>query len=138
MGGVFSKPIHYDVSNLTFYYSYFWGSIPYEVIKWCVDYLEQNPSFMEIYDGAFTAEERFLATLVMMSPYSDWVKRDNNGKSKSLTYTGEIGNKYHPPVLTIADKKTIEDSGSFFARKFDIIQDPLIIEYFHNKIVKIK
>ena len=91
---------------------------------------------MDIYEGAFTAEERFLATLIMMSPYAEWVSLDEKGKAKSLTYTGEIGNKYHPPVLTMEDTQTIEESGAFFARKFDLNKDQNIIEYFHNKICK--
>jgi len=137
-GQLLRKPIRYNVSDLIFYYSYFWGSIPYEVVKWCVDYIQNNPSFMDIYDGAFTAEERFLATLIMMSPYAGWVSFDEKGKSRSLTYTGEIGNKYHPPVLTLEDTQKIEESGAFFARKFDLNKDQKIIEYFHSKICKSK
>ena len=91
---------------------------------------------MELYDGAFTAEERFLATLIMMSPYSDWVVLNENGKAKSLTYTAEIGKAYHPPILTIGDKEKIEKSEAFFARKFDLDKDSNIIEYFHKKICK--
>lgn len=123
------------MSDLVFYYSYFWGCVPFEVIRWCVDYIQQNPSFMELYDGAFTAEERFLATMIMMSPYSDWVKFDENGKSRSLTYTGEIG-RYHPPLLTMENIYEIESSNAYFARKFDMVVDSEVVEYFHKKILK--
>lgn len=91
---------------------------------------------MELYNGAFTAEERFLATLIMMSPYSDWVKFGENGRAKSLTYIGEMEHKYHPPVVIMDDIPKIEQSGAFFARKFDLKTNPEVIMYFHKKICK--
>lgn len=129
---LFPKRITYDVRSITFYYSPFWGALPFPVIKHVVD-ITSNESFMTIYNGSFMTEESFLATIVMNSPYSSMLHFDENGLSHSLTYIlGSVNG--HPPVITMNDISKLSDSGAFFARKFDARIDNEVIKYYRNLI----
>lgn len=125
------RKVSYDVSGITFYKNWFWSCIPFDVIKWIVLFMEENPDYIDVFKG-FVAEEGFIATTIMLSPYKDWIKFDEKGKSYSLTYRKPSINN-HPPVLTADDIEDIEKSGKFFARKIDEKVDLSIINYFAKK-----
>lgn len=128
---VLKRKLNYDVNSIKFYKNWFWSCIPYEVIEWIVNYLDANPDYIEVFKG-FVAEEGFIATTIMLSPYKDWLKFDSNGKSHSLTYR-KLSVNNHPPILNVDDIPQIEKSDCFFARKIDINTDSEIIEYFNSK-----
>lgn len=127
------KTIEYDANSLVFYHNTFWGSMPMDVVRWIVNFINSNPGFIDMYKGAFVAEEKLLGTLFMMSPYKDWLSFDKQGKSHSLTYTKLITNN-HPLILHKEDVNAIEESECFLARKFDMEIDKGVIDYFFNKI----
>jgi hypothetical protein len=132
---LFPRNVDFDVSSITFYYSFLWASLPFEVVKYIIDRFDADPNLFNLYKGSFVAEESFLATLVMDSKYREWLHWEENGVSSSLTCTvGEADN--HPLVIKMKDIKKVEDSGLFFARKFDERVDKEVIEYFYNKTTK--
>lgn len=110
---VFKRKVKYDVSKITFYKNWFWSCIPYQVIKWIINYLDENPDYIDVFKG-FVAEEGFIAKTIMLSPYKDWLKFDSLGKSYSLTFRKESINN-HPPILTKDDIESIEATEKFFA-----------------------
>lgn len=129
------KKIVYDTDSIEFYHNTFWGSMPFVVAKWIIDFLNKNSGFEDIYKGAILAEEKFLGTLFMMSPYKDWVKFDTNNQAHSLTFTYKVVNN-HVPALTMSDIPEIEKSEAFFARKIDPDVDMDFINYYYKKFVK--
>ena len=123
-----TRKVDWDVDNMTFYKNWFWSCIPYEVIEWIVDFINENPNYLDVFKG-FVAEEGFIATTIMQSPYKDWLKFDSKGKSHSLTFRKESVNN-HPPVLTKNDIELIDRANCFFARKIDDSVDNEIVEHY--------
>ena len=62
-----------DVTDITFYYSTFWGAYPYDVIKYVIEYVAAHPEFIELFLGSFVSEESFIATLLNRSPYKEYM-----------------------------------------------------------------
>ena len=127
----FERSVNYDTSCITFYKSFFWSVIPEKVIIWILNYIKENPNYMEIFSG-MVAEEGFIATTIMFSPYRNNLIFDENGFSHSLTFFENFVNN-HPPLLKKNDIKKAESSGCFFARKIDPEESAEFIEYFIKK-----
>lgn len=132
IGHRFEKKVDFDVDRIRFYYDRHWNAMPLEVIRWLIDYVDSNPEYWKIFDGAFMCEESFFTTTIMMGPYADRIKFTDH-QSSSLTYRQKSDDNNHPAILTMDDIKRIEESGCFFARKFDPDVDPKVIDYFVNK-----
>lgn len=128
---LFLKHIDYNTSKIKFYYSTFWGAIPFKVIKHIVHRFDSEIGLKSIFLNAFMSEESFLATMIMNSEYRDWLFFDEDGYSHSLTYIKCIKNG-HPPVITMQDISSIESSNCFFARKFDVRKHPDVVEFYHQ------
>lgn len=122
------KKIEYDVSNITFYYDKFWQITPFDLVRYILFFLQENPNFWSIYEGGFIADESFFSTIILNSKYKDRI-HFNNGFSKSYTYVSKIVNG-HPTIITIKDVGFISDSGCFLARKFDDNVDKSVIDYY--------
>ena len=127
------KKINYDVKNIIFYHDLFWNALPFEIVKYINDFLNDDPNFFDIFKNAFAPDETFFTTIIMNSKFKNRIKLVDN-VSHSLTYINKTINN-HPPILTMADVSKIEESGMFFARKFDYRVDKEVIEYFKNKII---
>lgn len=121
----------YDVGHMVFYKSWFWSVIPTEVVKWMLEYMDRHPDYIDVFKG-FVAEEGFIATTIMLSPYRDWIRFDSAGKSHSLTFRKPSVNN-HPPVLQDADIAAAEASALFFARKVDWKEGKGFITHFMQK-----
>ena len=131
LGKRFEKKVDYDVDSVTFYYDFHWNAMPLEAIRWLCQFVDEHPGYWAIFDGSFMCEEAFFTTTIKLGPYADRIIMEGN-RSQSLTYTGETVNN-HPVVLTMKDIEDIENSGRFFARKFDDAVDERVIEYFRKE-----
>ena len=90
---------------------------------------------MTLYHYALVAEEGFFLTVIMNSPFSDRVVFNDDGRTKTLTFTKPFVHS-HPPIFTIDDIDLITNSNCFFARKFDERVDSSIIDYYYNRIMR--
>lgn len=132
---LFKKKLEYNTDGIVFYKNFFWGVIPLVVIKWMIQFIDTNPSFISIYKDGLMTEEAFTGTLIMMSPYKDWVHFDDNCVAHDLTFTLAFKNN-HPLIIKNADIDLLNNRKEFFARKFDIRVDKEVVLYYHNKICK--
>ncbi len=121
------KKTIFDVSNMTFFQSYFWCALPRDVAEF-IHEKAKDRNFMSIYEGGLTAEEGFLLTVLMNSQYSNRVEIIDE-KTTSLTFVKPFRNN-HPPIIDIEDIKEIEESGVFFARKFSVNEHKDVVEYY--------
>lgn len=128
------KNISYDYSQLSFYYSFNWSVMPYDVFVACAKFVENTLGFKELYYGTLLPEDGFLATLIMNSKYADCVVWKDENQSETLTFHSQI--VVHPKILTEKDIPEIESSNCFFARKFDSSVDKNVIDYYKNLILK--
>lgn len=129
------KKTKFDVSNVTFYYNEFWCVIPQEVSNYVLDYCGDNPDFLDIYMDGLVPEEAFMLTLLMMSKYKDWIEFDVQGYSHNLTYLKGATNG-HTQTNTCEDIDTLDRSGCFFSRKFDLNVDKEAVMHYYKKICK--
>ena len=131
---LFRKKVDFNTDDIVFYKNFFWGAIPFVVIKWMVGFIDNNPSFMSIYKGGMMTEEAFTGTLIMMSPFKDWVHFDEKGVAHDLTYVFEFIQS-HPTIITVNDIPSLNERPEFFARKFDYRIDKGVVQYYHDKII---
>ena len=128
------KKLSVDTKNIEFYRNWFWGAMPWEVAHYILDFVDNNPSYMKIYENALVPEEGFFLTLIMQSKYKDWVQF-HDGYTDSLTNVLARSNG-HPTVVKYEDIEEINNSQFYFARKFDIRTDKKVVEYYQNIICK--
>ena len=127
------RKLSFDISQIKFYYSFNWSVMPFYVFQYCVNFLNDNPSFKEVFLNTILPEDSFLGTLLMNSPY----KKDVviNQSNQCITQTFHYPFTVHPKILTVDDIPQIESSNCFFARKFDSQIDSAVIQYFSNKVI---
>lgn len=142
------KKVRYDIKELDFQASYNWSFMPYEVLCYIHKFLKENEGFLDLYMDTRTPEDGFLGTLIMSSPYrknvvfkpeldKEIVRRMPVKRGESLTFMKKLVGP-HVPFLTMEDVPLIESSCCFMARKFDMVKNPDVVEYFRNKIINHK
>ena len=123
------RKVPFCTDDMIFYKNYFWSDIPSEAVQWIINYIAEYPDYLEVFKGP-DAEEGFIVTTLMRSPYKAWIKY-RNGTSSSLTFIKPYRNN-HPQILDTEDIQAAEDSGMFFARKIHTVKSAEFIEYFYK------
>lgn len=126
-----SPNVHYWPEEYSFYKGSQWFTIPFEVAKYIVDFLDENEWFYQFYEDTLVPDESFFHTLIMNSPYESRVVNNNLFFMK---WGETIRERNSPQYLTNRDIQDIEQSNQFFARKFDETIDCEVIDYFTQKI----
>ena len=96
------------------YFGSQWWCLTFECCKYMIDYVDNNPEYLNYFKKTIIPDECFFQTLFMNSPFSS--NYDSN-----LTYVNWGRNRRSPEVFTMDDLGLLCDlSGKFFfARKFD-------------------
>lgn len=110
--------IHENDSIGEFKYIYkgmIWSSMPIEVTKFILDYVEHHPEYLYDLKHCIIPEEFFIQTIVMNSKYK------NNVIKSNLRYTVWERRKYgcNPDYLDEEDFDNIFNSNCIFMRKVD-------------------
>ena len=109
-----------------------WLCLSRPVLSHILHYLDQNPSFCEVFRHSVVPDMAFFQTLVMNSPFASHVSGHN---LTFLNFGKNFTDCNSPVTLTMADVPAIESSGRFFARKFEQSEDSAVIDYFSRKFV---
>jgi hypothetical protein len=117
--------------DFLFYKGSQWFTIPFEVAKYIVEYVDKNLWYYKFFENTLVPDESFFHTLIMNSPYKELVVGDD---LLYLRWGETLTERNSPHNLTSKDIKLIEESNRYFARKFDENIDQSIIVYFANKI----
>lgn len=99
-----------------------WFAISFGCAKHVLDYVQHNPEFSRFFANALNPDELFLQTLIMNSPFREYVVND------ALRYTDWEAGKSSPRVLTSDDFDRIIRSEALFARKFEEPQSTRLVE----------
>jgi hypothetical protein len=99
-----------------------WWTITSECAAYMVKFIERHPKLTRFLRYTWGADELVVATIVMNSPFKDKVINNN---LRLINWSEGLAN---PHILTSHDFDDIKTSDRFFARKFDIQIDPLILE----------
>ncbi len=100
------------VNNLKFYFGSSWWCINIDFVDWLLDYLHNNPNYIEFFKKSCCADESFFQTLLMNSLYAD-TRKDY------LHYIDWTEGKSSPKNLQLSDLENIRNSQKLFARKID-------------------
>jgi len=117
--------------EFSFYKGSQWFSVPYDVAKYMVKFLDENEWYYKFFENSLVPDESFFHTLIMNSPYGCNVINNN----LFLIKWGEtLSERNSPQDLTNEDINRIEGSQQFFARKFDENIDAAVVDYFAQKV----
>ena len=117
-------------AEVKFYEGRTWFIIPYEVMSYIVEYLENNKDYIEFWRDSLASDLMFFQTIIMNSPYKNLVQDE----LMFVEFGKKFSNMNHPYTLTLSDIERLESSNKFFARKFEEKIDNRVIDYFVEKI----
>lgn len=115
----------------SFYKGSQWFTIPLDVARYIVEFLEENKSFYKYFKNTLVPDESFFHTLILNSPYKEDVMNSNLYFFK---WGETLSDRNSPQDLTSSDINMIENSQQFFARKFDETTDKAVIQYFVDHV----
>ncbi len=126
--GIVCHPNRIELNNpVKFYTGSTWFIAPIEVMRYILDYIDDNPDYCMFWEDSLASDLMFFQTIVMNSPYACNV-------TDGLMYVrwGEtFATRNHPQDVTIEDDKYIEAGNYFCARKFDCNREA--IDYYLRK-----
>ncbi len=91
-----------------------WWTLNYACCNYVLNFLKENPNFLNKFKYTFCAEELFFQTIILNSPFKNDVVNDN------LRYIDwEFRNGNIPAVLDESDFLKLIESKHLFARRFE-------------------
>jgi hypothetical protein len=93
-----------------------------------VDFLDQHPGLQRFARFTWAPDEFLIPTIIMNSPHRNKVINNN------LRYIDWSQGGANPKLLRAQDFASLQHSGCFFARKFDIHQDSRILDMLDERI----
>jgi hypothetical protein len=108
--------------GITYYGGVNWANLSKETLTYILNYLEEHPEYLKSFRHTRTADEIWLQTIVINSPFRE--KTINDPRRYADWYKGPE----FPRTLRIDNYDDIIHSDAFFARKFDTNVDADILE----------
>ncbi len=108
-----------------------WFSIPLEVARYMIDFIDSNQWYYKYFENTLCPDEWFFHTIIMNSHYREDVVNNN---FMHVNWGDTIQTRNSPLFLREKDIKSIEESGHYFARKFDEDVDRSVVDYFVHRI----
>lgn len=115
----------------TFHNGSQWFTMPLDIVKYMIDFIDQNEWYYKYFENTLCPDEWFFHTLIMNSPYKSKVVNNN---LLFVKWGEKFSEQSSPQYLTEKDIDSIRNSGHFFARKFDADVDSAVINYFVERI----
>ena len=112
-----------------------WWILPDTVIKHSLKMLN-NKKFCSIISDAYSCDETFFQTSIMMRSYIDDAEFNENNDYLSKMWYFVFENGSHPSVLTQKDYQTLMSADMLFARKFDMERDAKILDMLDETVHK--
>lgn len=111
--------------NFKYYFGSQWWCLNEIMVEWILNYLDNHPEYIKLFQHSLCPDECFFQTLVMNSPCVDNVK-------PYLHYVKWEAGTSSPKTLTVIDYEGLKKTEKMLARKFDIEIDLKIIEKLRN------
>lgn len=112
--------------GMNLYHGSSWFTITFECMKFIIEYIEDNPVFMEDFKYTLAPDEHFFQMIILNSKYKENVVNNN------LRYIDWTNCKNSPNTLTIKYKNDFLKEDYIIARKFDIEIDEEIVDIVIN------
>lgn len=125
-GIVISKNKNKLVNQVRFFEGRTWFVAPIEVLRYIVDYLDENQDYVKFWENSLASDLMFFQTIIMNSKYANVVQDElmyvNFGKTFSKMN--------HPVTITLDDVEKIGQGNWYFARKFEEDKSRSAIQYY--------
>ncbi|MNK33273.1 Core-2/I-Branching enzyme [compost metagenome] len=131
-GGLWRFPnIPRPMSAKTLYSGSQWWSFPIKTAVFILQYLKEEPGFMDYFQYVYIPDESFFQTLLLNC--------DNDAVSKNIVNNSLKLIKWDPPymhprLLSLADRNIVLKSKNLFARKFDPIESKELLDFIDSCI----
>jgi len=102
-----------------------WWSIPYHAAEVICDFIRKTPEYLRFHRFSLLPDEMVVQTILLNS--ADERIRLNIVNDNLRFIHWPVSTALHPAVLTEKNFEELRDSGKFFARKFDMAEDPEIL-----------
>ena len=113
--------------KVRFYQGRTWFIAPIEVLQYIVDYVENNPDYVDFWEDSLASDLMFFQTIIMNSPYAD----DVEDELMYVKFGETFSTMNHPLTVTMQDIETIKNGNYFCARKFEY-EKLDVIKYYLN------
>lgn len=115
--------------QVRFYEGHTWFIAPYEVLKYIVNYIQDNPDYVDYWEDSLASDLMFFQTIIMNSPFVSNVEDE----LMFVKFGETFSTKNHPLTVSVEMEKEIEDGNYFCARKFEITEIDTI-RYYIEKV----
>jgi len=116
--------------DYNFYGGTQWFNLSNECMSHILEYLQNNPKYLQRYKFTKCADEIFFQTIIMN------LNLMNKIISLSLRYIDWISGPEYPKILRVSDYEKIVKSEMLFARKFDESVDFEVIKHLYAEVQK--
>jgi hypothetical protein len=93
-----------------------------QAAEYLANFMATNPKAYRFARFTHASDEFWFQTLLMNSPLREKIV------NKPMWYIDWKGASKHPRILTVLDYPSLVNSGMFFARKFDMYEDEMILD----------
>ncbi|MCL1936874.1 MAG: hypothetical protein FWF52_00555 [Candidatus Azobacteroides sp.] len=108
--------------DITYYGGANWANLSQATVAYVLQFIHNRPEFIRSFRYTRNADEIWLQTIILHSPYR------NQTVSDTKRYIDWLKGPEHPRILRIDDYDNMMQSSAFFARKFDATVDTQVIE----------
>ena len=116
-------------SNIEFYGRSDWFTLRSDCVEFILNYVEQYPEYNKLFENSLIGSEIYFTTLANM--YNDKNQICNTNNLRYIDFINiDKRTPGSPKTLTIDDYQEIKRSSKFFARKFDMNTDIIIMKKF--------
>ncbi|HWB26334.1 MAG TPA: beta-1,6-N-acetylglucosaminyltransferase [Chitinophagaceae bacterium] len=105
-----------------------WFSIALELVNYILEFIKSHPGYVRFFKLSWAPDELFFQTVLYNSPYKDYMVNDN------LRYIDWSEKKASPKNFTMDDLPRLLQSGKFYARKFNMEVDSIVLDKIDNEI----
>lgn len=124
-GIVISKNKKTLKKQVRFYEGRTWFIAPYTVLKYIVDYVNDNPDYVDYWENSLASDLMFFQTIIMNSSFASNVEDE-----LMLVKFGEsFSTMNHPLTITIDMENEIDRGNYYCARKFEWDEKKTIEHY---------
>lgn len=109
-----------------FYWGGTWFVITLDTMEYILDYCAEHPDYVDYWRDSLASDLMFFQTIIMNSPFAAQVENELMYAQFGKTFK----TKNHPVTVTMGDVQAIEQSGKYFARKFEPSVDGEAIEHY--------
>jgi hypothetical protein len=109
-----------------------WMSITMDAARYILRYLKQHPEVVTFFKHTWAPDEMIFQTILYNSDFREKMVNNN------LRYIEWQQGKASPEILRQRDLENLLASGALFARKFDMINHPGVLNQLDKKLFDLK